>query len=135
MIGAGFALIVWPWWSWPILCRVFLHAIYHTDHQRGKAPRPIVPQRFYRLLPKSAAAFAVAGERLEGRPQADIFKIDEAWITKEKWGLLAWPLLAVALEWLQESLVFGAADIPDDFGVVFLAAILVATLGLWVRIG
>lgn len=130
LIGAGFALIVWPWWSWPIFAvffymRFIMQIINEEKHLARLFPGDFTAycQRAPRLLPSLANA-------LKARPR-DIFKIDEAWSTKEKWGLLAWPLLAVALEWLQESLVFGAADIPVILAI-FLAAILVLMVGLLV---
>ena len=130
LIGAGFALIVWPWWSWPIFAvffymRFIVQIVNEEKHLAQSFPNDFTAycQRAPRLLPSLSSA-------LKARPR-DIFKIDEAWSTKEKWGLLAWPLLAVALEWLQESLVFGAADIPVILAI-FLAAILVLMAGWWV---
>ncbi len=130
LIGAGFALIVWPWWSWPIFAvffymRFIVQIVNEEKHLAQLFPGDFTAycQRAPRLLPSLSSA-------LKARPR-DIFKIDEAWSTKEKWGLLAWPLLAVILEALQETLVFGAADILVILAI-FLAAILVLMAGLWV---
>ena len=130
LIGAGFALIVWPWWSWPIFAvffymRFIIQIVNEEKHLAQLFPKDFTAycQRAPRLLPSPANA-------LKARPR-DIFKIDEAWSTKEKWGLLAWPLLAVILEALQETLVFGKADIPVILAI-FAAAIVVLILGLWV---
>ena len=129
LIGAGFALIVWPWWSWPIFAvffymRFIIQIINEEKHLAQLFPNDFTAycQRTPRLLPSLASALKAGPKR--------IFKIDEALITKEKWGLLAWPLLAVALEWLQESLVFGAAR-PVTILVVFTAAFATLMLGLW----
>ncbi|HCI44995.1 MAG TPA: hypothetical protein DE315_05665 [Candidatus Omnitrophica bacterium] len=130
LIGVGFALIVWPWWSWPVFAvffymRFIVQITREEKHLARLFPNDFTAycQRAPRLLPSISSA-------LKARPR-DIFKIDEAWSTKEKWGLLAWPLLAVALEWLQESLVFGAAQ-PVTILVVFIAAGVVLIMGLWV---
>ena len=132
LIGAGFALVVWPWWSWPIFAAFFYMRFIVQILQEEKHLAQLFPndftaycQRAPRLLPSFSSA-------LKARPR-DIFKIDEAWSTKEKWGLLAWPLLAVALEWLQESLVFGAAQ-PVTILVVFIAAGVVLIMGFVGRV-
>lgn len=128
LIGAGFALIVWPWWSWPIFAAFFymrfiIQIVNEEKHLARLFPDDFTAycQRAPRLLPSPANA-------LKARP-GDIFKIDEAWSTKEKWGLLAWPLLAVILEALQETLVFGEADIPVILAI-FAAAIAVFFAGV-----
>lgn len=130
LIGAGFALIVWPWWSWPIFAvffymRFIIQIINEEKHLAQLFPDDFTAycQRAPRLLPSLKSV-------LKASPR-DIFKIDEAWSTKEKWGLLAWPLLAVILEGLQETLVFGAADIPVILAI-FLAAMAVFFVGFWI---
>lgn len=130
LIGAGFALIVWPWWSWPIFAvffymRFIIQIINEEKHLAQLFPDDFTAycQRAPRLLPPLKSV-------LKASPR-DIFKIDEAWSTKEKWGLLAWPLLAVILEGLQETLVFGAADIPVILAIS-LAAMAVFFVGFWI---
>ena len=130
LIGVGFALIVWPWWSWPIFAvffymRFIIQIMREEKHLAQLFPKefPAYCQNAPRLLPSFSSA-------LKARPR-EILKLGEAWTTKEKWGLLAWPLLAVILEALQETLVFGAADI---FAIltVFGAAIVVLIFVLWI---
>lgn len=128
-IGVGFALIVWPWWSWPIFAVFFylrfnMQILQEEKHLAQLFPKdfPVYCQNAPRLLPSLSSA-------LKARP-GDIFKLDEAWSTQEKWGLLAWPLLAVILELLQETLVFGSTD-PATVAAVFTAAIVVFIFGLW----
>lgn len=130
LIGAGFALIVWPWWSWPIFAvffymRFIIQIVSEEKHLAQLFPNDFTAycQRAPRLLPSLANA-------LKARPR-DIFKIDEAWSTKEKWGLLAWPLLAMVLELLQETFVFGSTY-PGTVVAVFAAAVIVVIFGLWI---
>ena len=98
LIGVGFALVVWPWWSWPIFAAFFYMRFIVQILQEEKHLARLFPndftaycQRAPRLLPSFSSA-------LKARPR-DIFKIDEAWSTKEKWGLLA--CAGSCLEWLQ----------------------------------
>ena len=130
MIGVGFVLIVWPWWSWPIFAAFFymrfiVQILQEEKHLAQLFPKdfPVYCQNAPRLLPSLKSALKVSPKQ--------ILKIDEALATKEKWGLLAWPLLAVILEALQETLVFGATHIWATLAT-FAAAIVVLTLGLWV---
>lgn len=128
LIGVGFALIVWPWWSWPIFAAFFymrfiIQILQEEKHLAQLFPKdfPVYCQNAPRLLPSLKSALKVSPKQ--------ILKIDEALVTKEKWGLLAWPLLAVALETLQETLVFGAADIGKIL-MIFVAAMMTLMLGL-----
>lgn len=129
LIGCGFVLIVWPWWSLPIFAvffymRFIIQIMKEEKHLTRLFPKefPVYCQNAPRLLPSLSSA-------LKAHP-GHIFKLDEVWTTKEKWGLLAWPLLAVILEALQETLVFGAADIPVILAI-FFAAIVTLSFGLW----
>lgn len=129
MIGAGFALIVWPWWSWPIFAvffymRFIVQILNEEKHLARLFPNDFTAycQSAPRLLPSLATVLKTGPKQ--------IFKMDEAFCTKEKWGLLGWPLLAVILEALQETLVFGAADIPVILSI-FLVAIMILSFGLW----
>ncbi len=129
LIGAGFALIVWPWWSWPIFAvffylRFIVQILKEEKHLAQLFPNDFTAycQRAPRLLPSLKTALKTSPRQ--------IFKMDEAFCTKEKWGLLGWPLLAVILEALQETLVFGAADILRILST-FLLAIIVLSFGLW----
>lgn len=130
LIGVGFALIVWPWWSWPIFAVFFylrfnMQILQEEKHLAQLFPKdfPVYCQNAPRLLPSLSSA-------LKARPR-DIFKIDEAWSTKEKWGLLAWPLLAVVLEALQETLVFGTTHLLTILAI-FAAAFAGLVCCLWV---
>jgi len=130
MIGVGFVLIVWPWWSWPIFAAFFymrfiVQILQEEKHLAQLFPKdfPVYCQNAPRLLPSLKSALKVSPKQ--------ILKIDEALATKEKWGLLAWPLLAVILEALQETLVFGATHIWAILAT-FAAAVLALMLVLWI---
>ncbi len=130
LIGAGFALIVWPWWSWPIFAvffyaRFIVQILKEEKHLAQLFPNDFTAycQRAPRLLPSLKTVLKTSPKQ--------IFRMDEAFCTKEKWGLLGWPLLAVILEASQETLVFGTTHILTVLAT-FAAAIVVLTLGLWI---
>jgi hypothetical protein len=61
----------------------------------------------------------------------EIFNLKEAFSTKEKRGLWGWPLFALVLETLQQSIVFGYTDVRQTI-IVFMSAIVVFALGFGV---
>lgn len=135
LIGAGFVLIIWPWWSLPVFAGFFymrfnrqiikeeghLNRLFGEEYASycGKVPR---------LFPSVTDA---AKMKLK-----EVFNLREAWSTKETRGLWGWPLLAVVLELFQESVVFGQTH-PAEVVTVFLAAVLAffAGLGILYRYG
>ena len=106
LMGAGFILIVWPWWSLPIFTWLFylrfikqiaqeekfLSETFKNDYEAYTKKVP-------RLFPKIADAFTMKVK--------ETFPLEYVWSTKEKFGLFAWPLLAVFLEAFQENIVLG----------------------------
>lgn len=130
MIGAGFALIVWPWWSLPIFAAFFYMRFIVQIMQEEKHLARLFPNDFTAYCQRAPRLLPSLKTVLKTSPR-QIFRMDEAFCTKEKWGLLGWPLLAVALEALQETLVFGAADILVVLAI-FLAAVITLSFCLWV---
>ena len=128
LIGVGFALIVWPWWSWPIFAAFFYMRFIIQIMNEEKHLAQLFPNDFIIYCQRAPRFLPSLQSVLKAIPR-QIFKIDEVLVTKEKWGLLAWPLLAVILEALQEMLVFGAANILTILAV-FAAAIVTLSLGL-----
>lgn len=130
LIGVGFVFIVWPWWSLPIFALFFYLRFNMQIAQEEKHFAQLFPNEFAAYCQKTPRLLPSLKTVLKTSPK-QIFKLDEAFCTKEKWGLLAWPLLAVILEALQETLVFGATNILTIL-VVFAAAIAVFVIGLWI---
>lgn len=128
-IGVGFVLIVWPWWSLPIFAVFFYMRFIVEILKEEKSLARVFPGDFTAYCQRSPRLLPSLKTVLKTSPK-QIFKMDEAFCTKEKWGLLGWPLLAVILEALQETLIFGAADIPVILSI-FLAAIMILSFALW----
>lgn len=130
LIGVGFALIVWPWWSWPIFAVFFYMRFIVEILKEEKRLAELFPNDFTAYCQRAPRLLPSLKTVLKTSPK-QIFKMDEAFCTKEKWGLPGWPLLAVILELFQEIFVFGSTD-PGTVVAVFAAAIVVLILGLWV---
>ena len=52
-----------------------------------------------------------------------VFPFENSWRTKEKWGLLGWPVLAVTLEVLQEKIIYGIVDAGNAIHIFLLSII------------
>jgi protein-S-isoprenylcysteine O-methyltransferase Ste14 len=123
LMGAGFLSIVWPWWTLPVFTFIFYQRFkfqivkeeefllgLFKDHYKRYCEH--VP----RLFPSISALFKI-------NPY-EVVSVKEAFNTKEKRGLWVWPILAIFLEFLQETLVYGQADI-NRIIVIFIAAVIV----------
>ena len=129
LIGAGFVLILWPWWILPIFAGLFylrfqrqiLKEETHLEKMFGKA---------YESYKKEVPAIFPTFKRLRKLKVKQIFLWKEAWNTKEKRGLFVWPVLALTLETIKEKFFIGSRDFPETIFIFLLAAILFA-VGLW----
>ncbi len=130
LMGVGFILIVWPWWSLPIFAVLF----YLRFNQQ------IVKEEEHlsRLFGADYAAYCQKTPRLfpslkrMGKVRIkEVFNFKEALNTKEKRALLGWPLLAVVLETFQESIVFGRSDLVQTVNI-FLGAMVLFAIVLWI---
>ncbi len=130
LMGAGFILMLWPWWSLPFFALLFYL----------RFNRQIIKEES-RLSESFGEGFAVYCQKtprlfpslrfMKATKVKDIFNLKEAFSTTERRGLLAWPALAVGLETFQESIVFGGTDIRRTL-CLFLAAALVFAISFWV---
>jgi len=130
LMGAGFILMVWPWWLLPFFAALFY----------ARFTKQIVKEEAY-LLKIGGDAYARYCKRvnrifpsLRHLPRARlrrVVKLDEAFSTKEKYGLLGWPVLAFALESFQEWLVF-EQTIPAQTLKIFFVAAFVFIVLFWI---
>ena len=130
LMGAGFILMVWPWWSLPVFAGLFylrfskqiiaeekyLGGLFGKDYEEYTKKVP-------RLFPKIRDIF-----RMKVR---EVFPLEYAWSTKERWGFFAWLFLAVFLEGFQEKIVFGGTDWIRNITVVFLAVFVTGIVKIW----
>lgn len=131
LMGTGFVLIVWPWWTAPIFGYLFyvrfipqikkeelyLHETFGQDYDEYTKKVP-------RIFPKIKDAVMAKAK--------DIFPLKYIWTTKEKWGLIGWPMLAVFSEAFQEKVVFGFADFGQII-FIFVLAIVSFTFAKWLE--
>ena len=129
MVGMGFLLIVWPWWSLPIFAVFFYLRFNKQIVEEEKYLTRLFGEEFTRYCQKTPRLIP-SWRSVRGLKTKGIFNAREAFSTTERRGLWAWPLLAVGLETVQETFVFGSTDV---FGVleVFAAAILALAIALW----
>ena len=130
LMGAGFVLMVWPWWSLPLFAVLFY----------ARFTKQIVKEEAY-LLKIGGEKYARYCKRvqrifpsLRHLPQARLRRVvnlQEAFSTNEKRGLWIWPILAVVLESFQEWLVF-EETIPSQTVKIFLMATVVFVIGFWI---
>lgn len=122
-LGLGFVLIVWPWWSVPLYVLLFYARFRPQIMEEERTLREKFGRQYEtycqtvpRIFPKMPEVF-----KMDMREAMDW---QEAWSTKERWGLLSWPGMAVFLELLQQKFVLGSADFGRTL-LIFLSAILV----------
>ena len=132
LLGSGFVLIVLSWWGVLVFAFLFyLRFNIQMTKEEQKLEKAFGADfknyclRVNRLIPNLKA--------VDKTLINEFFNLKEALSTKERWGLLAWPLLAVAIENLKNIFLFGS------FNVLFnsLAAgvsVLIACLILFSRI-
>ena len=138
LMGAGFVLIVWPFWFLPVFAYLFyLRFNKEIAKEEGYLTEIFGDQykqycrKVPRLFPKWKKALSV-----------DVrvaFPREAFWNTKEKRGLFWWPVLAVLLEILQENIVFGGTDVKRVvsifvFTMVFFALGIVARYTLFPKL-
>ena len=110
LMGAGFVLIVWPWWSLPLYGVVF----YLRFRRQIIKEEGFLSAHFgdaYQKYMCRTPRFFPTGKTLKAQRLSQAFMPSVLFNTKEKWGLMGWPLMAVLLETMQERLVFGFSDI------------------------
>ncbi|MBN1870098.1 MAG: isoprenylcysteine carboxylmethyltransferase family protein [Candidatus Omnitrophica bacterium] len=120
LIGAGFILIVWPWWSLPVFAVLF-YLRFNKQIVKEEAFLEKLDSRRYqaycRKVPRIFPSIALMGKA----GLKEFIDLKEAFSTKEQRGLWGWPLLAVLLESFQEQLVF-EETIPSHTIMIFLMA-------------
>ena len=135
MIGMGFVLILWPWWAVPFFVVVFylrfkrqmakeerfLLQTFGTSYEQYCAQTP-------RLFPSFKTMF-----KLRVR---DMVHLKETFSTKERWGLISWPLLAFILASAQKKIMYGYVDF-HSLGRVLATAFITFMAGFilkyWLR--
>jgi len=128
-IGAGFLLLVWPIWFLPLFALMF----YFRFKQQVKKEETLLFKLFkseYETYCKKVPHIFPSLKKIMKVKFSDYFNWKNAFSTKEKRGLIAWPLLAIGLETLQEYYIFKDANIYLTI-IIFFEASIVFALGVW----
>ncbi len=122
LIGAGFVLILWPWWGVPVFAWVF-----YTRFKRQIAYEEEILSRSFgskytaychltpRVFPNFYSMMHVH--------MRDIFDFNEAFSTKEKLGLIGWPSLALVLQYCKQAFILHHVNLSLMLAVFVLAAL------------
>ena len=123
LIGCGFILILWPWWSLPIFAWMFYTRFKHQIVTEEKFLTKHFGQAYEdycRKVPRLFPSFT----NMSRVQIKDVYNPREAFTTKEKNGIYSWFALAIFLEVCQEYIVFGTTNIERVL-TIFLAATVV----------
>lgn len=131
LIGAGFVLIVWPFWLLPVFAFLF----YARFNKQMLIEEKFLEENFgvaYKQYCRQVPRLFPRWKKILEMDVRQTLPWKTSWITKEKRGLLWWPILAICLETFQEKIVFGTADIK---GIIFVFAlsVIVFFIGLILR--
>lgn len=129
LMGVGFILMTWPWWSLPLFAFLFyqrfniqmtkeeklLERTFKTNYTDYKAKVPRIFPRF---------------EDIKKVNLKKDFPKEEIFSTKETRGLATWPLLAIFMELFQEHMIFGHLNVLKTISIFVLSGASFA-LFLW----
>ncbi|OGW98216.1 MAG: hypothetical protein A2Z81_02575 [Omnitrophica WOR_2 bacterium GWA2_45_18] len=127
LMGAGFVLMLWPWWCLPFFAWLF----YLRFKRQVMIEEEFLSRTFgdeYKAYMNKVPAIFPSLKKKERVKIKEVFNKEELFITKEKRGLIGWPILALVLETFQEKLVFGATDFFQTF-FTFLGTAIIFFLG------
>ena len=128
LIGAGFALLVWPWWSLFLFTWIFYLRFKKQVVKEEKLLTGAFGDEYKTYCEKVPRFFPTVRNWFKIKPRK-VFNFKQAFSTKEKLGLITWPLLAIFLEFSQESLVKGNYNLLGTL-FVFAAAAVFFAVGL-----
>jgi len=130
LTGAGFILIVWPWWSLPLFAGLFyLRFKKQIIKEEGFLEK--LDKEAYAAYCKKVPQILPSLKQLKTLRIERIVDLKEAFSTTEKRGLWGWPLLAVLLESFQEWLIFEDTVLSQTV-IIFAMAAVVFAVGFWI---
>lgn len=128
-IGVGFVLMVWPIWFLPLFAWMF-YLRFRKQVVKEEALLTRLFKSEYEMYCKKVPRIFPSCKRNKKIKYSEYFSWEQAFSTKEKRGLISWPLLAIFMEYLQETFLFGKMNMYLTF-VIFIDAIIVFGLGAW----
>ena len=131
LMGAGFILIVWPWWTLPVFTALFYFRFKSQILKEEVHLKELFGYEYEEYTKKVPRLFPRLKNLLFAKTK-EVFPLEYVWTTKEKWGLIGWPVLAVFLEGLQERVVFGFVAWWNII-LVFIFAVIIFALAKWLE--
>ena len=122
LMGAGFILMVWPWWSLPFFALLF-YVRFKRQIVKEEAFLEKLADKRYKAYCRKVPRIFPSIETLGKGKLKEVVNLKEAFSTKEKRGLWGWPLLAILLESFQEQLVFGETILSHTVMIFLMATI------------
>ncbi len=120
LIGAGFALIVWPWWMLPIFAWIF----YLRFRRQVIKEEKFLTKTFgeeYRKYCQSVARIFPHRRQIWTLNMKEAFRPEEVWTTGEKYILFFLPILAALLGMLKQQLIFGTVHFAETLALLTIA--------------
>lgn len=130
-IGAGFVLIVWPFWLLPVFALLF----YARFNKQVVQEEKFLAEKFgdaYQQYCRRVPRLFPQWKKILETDVRETFPWKTSWTTKEVRGLVGWPILAVILEALQQKIVFARVDFRGII-IIFMFSTLVFFIGLILR--
>lgn len=120
LIGFGFMLIVWPWWTLPVYCVLFFMRFGPQVRKEQKILTEHFGQEYIDYCKQAPAIFPKISDVFKF-PVRQVFNWDECWISREKRMIFILITLAVLLESGQEVIVFHDTSVIQTIGICLLA--------------
>ncbi len=122
LLGAGFILIVWPWWTLFIFALGFYarfnkEMIKEEDHLKNLFGGEY--QKYCKKVPRLFPKI----QSLRKLKFKETFPEETTWNTKEKRGLFWWPLLGIFLETFQQQVIFHYINISHTVSIAVFASL------------
>ena len=127
LIGCGFILMVWPWWTLPLFAILFYMRFNKQVVKEEHYLEKLDTEKYTAYCQKVARIFPSL-KKLKKIKLKEIINLEEAFSTKERRGLWGWPILAFVLETFQELVVY-EDTIPSQTFMIFLMAAIVFVIG------
>jgi len=131
LIGAGFLLTVWPWWFLLIFSALFFIRFNKQMVKEEAHLKQLFGEKYEKYCQQTPRFFPTI-QSLIRLKMREVFPWGMCWSTKERLGLLGWPMLAFVLKALQQYFVFHTVDFVRIF-YVFICAMVVFAFGLMLR--
>ncbi len=122
MIGCGFVLILWPWWSLPLFSWLFYSRFKRQVVKEEKHLSKLFGKEYEVYCWKVPRVFPSWQQYREVKLK-NIFILEEVFSTKETRGLFLWPLATIILESVQQMFVLGDIDLYQTVVVVMFASV------------